>query len=113
MKDIFKPEDFEFTSENGSEIFNYVNKILEDRLKLGYTYIGKDETAYDISWICKAKDDGDNATPVEDNHKIYFFTEPLEEEKVECDCVNKYIALSNIGAVSMANFCPKCGEKLQ
>jgi hypothetical protein len=125
MSDLFKPEDFKlpkkgyFPSEEHQEMLaTRLNNLLKERLEIGYTVKNADGYA----------EVGDEAVAC-DTHKIYYFTEPIEEEKPKCDHTVKDfkivqrgdgIALT-ISAIEFVNttknpnimFCPKCGDNLR
>ena len=108
-----------FNGEDGQMIAGFsedwltitqANRILKERLEVGYTT--KYSTNSLADWAAITSEIGGA-----DTHKIYYFTEPLKAEKVECDHIRiQYLNASGNPAVEIkyeTKFCPKCGEKLQ
>jgi len=88
-------------------IINQLNDVLEERLEVGYTSDDRELITLQANADCPSyvlatitTDQADK-----DTHKIYYFTEPLEEE-VEGICNLDH---SKIG---MFIFCPMCAERL-
>lgn len=114
--DIFKKEDFPLIHNGDPEIrikiANIANHLLKERSEVGYTkWHGKEHL------ICEHV--GTNFA-LNDTHKIYYFAEPLEEEKPKCDHEYKriYSATAYLNAdleiIHKENeFCPNCGDKLE
>jgi len=97
---------------------NDINRILNERLSAGYTEEKRGSGARKTMVAYEAISPEKHTA---DTHKIFYLTQPIEEEKAECEHVLESIlsvtfdtqaGFSGHGS-SINNYCPKCGEKLK